>query len=100
MNYEPLCREQWLEYTTLLSGYILSAQGDRMLMANSVEGRFPFLDPDLVDFVNTLPGEMKLQDMNEKIPFKRGFRRYDSRHHTSSSETTLQVSRYSKFLFQ
>ena len=26
-----------------------SSQGDRMLMANSVEGRFPFLDPDVVD---------------------------------------------------
>ena len=30
---------------TLLSGYLLSSQGDRMLMAHSVEGRFPFLDP-------------------------------------------------------
>ena len=29
---------------TLLSGYLLSSQGDRMLMAHSVEGRFPFLD--------------------------------------------------------
>ena len=33
---------------TLLPGYLLSSQGDRMLMAHSVEGRFPFLDRDLV----------------------------------------------------
>jgi len=29
---------------TLLPGYLLSSQGDRSLMAHSVEGRFPFFD--------------------------------------------------------
>jgi asparagine synthase (glutamine-hydrolysing) len=51
---------------TLLSGYILSAQGDRMLMAHSVEGRFPFLDSQLIDFANQLPARHKLMSMNEK----------------------------------
>ena len=36
-----LAQDQYLEIRTLLSGYLLSSQGDRMLMANSVEGRFP-----------------------------------------------------------
>ena len=44
-DWDPLCRGQWLEMTTLLAGYTLASQGDRMLMANSVEGRFPYLDP-------------------------------------------------------
>src|SRR5262249_11769090 len=35
-NWDPLSRGQWLEMTTLLAGYILASQGDRMLMANSV----------------------------------------------------------------
>ena len=39
-----LAQDQYLEVRTLLSGYLLSSQGDRMLMAHSVEGRFPFLD--------------------------------------------------------
>ena len=39
-----LAQDQYLEIRTLLSGYLLSSQGDRMLMAHSVEGRFPFLD--------------------------------------------------------
>ena len=43
-----LAQDQYLEVRTLLSGYLLSSQGDRMLMAHSVEGRFPFLDPDVV----------------------------------------------------
>ena len=42
--WSPLAQDQYLEVHTLLSGYLLSSQGDRMLMANSVEGRFPFLD--------------------------------------------------------
>ena len=65
-GWDMLCRAQWLEYTTLLSGYILSAQGDRMLMANSVEGRFPFLDCNLVDFANQIPAPQKLFSLDEK----------------------------------
>ncbi|MBM4319662.1 MAG: asparagine synthase (glutamine-hydrolyzing), partial [Deltaproteobacteria bacterium] len=34
-RWEPLCRAQYLEITTLLSGYLLSSQGDRMLMGHS-----------------------------------------------------------------
>lgn len=72
-DWSPLNRDQWLEYRTLLTGYILSAQGDRMLMANSVEGRFPFLDPLFVDFADTLPVDLKLKDLNEKYILKKVF---------------------------
>jgi asparagine synthase (glutamine-hydrolysing) len=65
-SWDPLCRAQWLEMVSLLSGYILSAQGDRMLMANSVEGRFPFLDCNFVDFANQLPARHKLLGLDEK----------------------------------
>jgi asparagine synthase (glutamine-hydrolysing) len=72
-GWDPLSRGQWLEMTTLLAGYILASQGDRMLMANSVEGRFPFLDPDVVDFANTLPARHKLYGLEEKYLLKRAF---------------------------
>lgn len=72
-TWPDLCRDQWLEYTTLLAGYILSAQGDRMLMANSVEGRFPFLDHRLGEFANHLPPEMKLRGYTEKYILKKAF---------------------------
>ena len=42
---------EFLEAKYLLPGYILSSQGDRMAMANSVEGRYPFLDYRVVEFV-------------------------------------------------
>lgn len=72
-TWDPLCRAQWLEMITLLSGYILSAQGDRMLMAHSVEGRFPFLDCNLVDFTNQLPARHKLLALDEKHLLKIAF---------------------------
>ena len=73
-KWDLLCRAQWLEMVTLLPGYILSAQGDRMLMANSVEGRFPFLDYRLVDFANQLPPRHKLLALNEKHLLKIAFK--------------------------
>jgi asparagine synthase (glutamine-hydrolysing) len=54
-----------------MSGYLLSSQGDRMLMANSVEGRFPFLDSDVVEFCNALPASYKLNILDEKHILKR-----------------------------
>lgn len=71
--WDPLSRAQWLEMTTLLPGYILASQGDRMLMAHSVEGRFPFLDPDLVQVAAALPARHKLLGLEEKYVLKRAF---------------------------
>ncbi len=51
---------------TLLSSYLLSSQGDRMLMAHSVEGRFPFLDREVMALAGTLPDGYLLQGLEEK----------------------------------
>jgi asparagine synthase (glutamine-hydrolysing) len=72
-RWDPTCRAQWLEMSTLLPGYILSSQGDRMLMANSVEGRFPFLDRDVVELSNGLPARHKLLALDEKHILKHAF---------------------------
>ena len=66
-----LGQDQYLEVRTLLSGYILPSQGDRMLMAHSVEGRFPFLDADVMQLANSLPDEHKLRVLDEKHVLKR-----------------------------
>lgn len=70
-GWKPLARAQYLEMTTFLSGYLLSAQGDRMLMANSVEGRFPYLDHRLIEFAARLPAGLKLRGLREKFILKR-----------------------------
>jgi len=73
MGWDPVSRAQWLEFTILLPGYILSSQGDRMLMGNSVEGRFPFLDASVIDLANALPSRHKLLALEEKHILKRAF---------------------------
>lgn len=65
-TWEPLSQAQYLEATTLLPGYILSSQGDRMAMAHGVEGRFPFLDVRLVEFAASLPPRLRLRALNDK----------------------------------
>jgi asparagine synthase (glutamine-hydrolysing) len=67
-------RAQWLEWKTLLPGYLLSTQGDRMSMAHSVEGRCPFLDYRVVEWAARLPNDLKLgPNMDEKWILKQAF---------------------------
>ena len=73
-TWEPLGQAQYLEITTLLSGYLLSSQGDRMLMGHSVEGRFPFLDHNVMELACALPPEVKLRVLSEKHVLKEAAR--------------------------
>jgi asparagine synthase (glutamine-hydrolysing) len=70
-QWSHLAQDQHLEIRTLLSGYLLSSQGDRMLMSHSVEGRFPFLDKDVVTLADSLPAAYKLRVLDEKHVVKR-----------------------------
>jgi asparagine synthase (glutamine-hydrolysing) len=70
-SWDSLCQAQYLETKFLLPGYILSSQGDRMTMAHSVEGRFPFLDHRVVEFASRLPVSLKMKVLNEKYLLKR-----------------------------
>lgn len=65
-RWHPLAQAQYLEIAHLLPGYILSAQGDRVSMAHAVEGRFPFLDPRVVDAAARIPARLKLKGLREK----------------------------------
>lgn len=65
-----LAKAQYIETRIFMSGYLLSSQGDRMAMANSVEGRYPFLDHRVMEFCATLPDEFKLNGLKEKFLLK------------------------------
>jgi asparagine synthase (glutamine-hydrolysing) len=67
-------RAQWLEMTVFMSNYLLTSQGDRVSMANSVELRVPFLDHRLIDFTARLPARWKLHGLEEKYVLKKAFR--------------------------
>jgi asparagine synthase (glutamine-hydrolysing) len=66
-------RAQYLEIITLLRGYLLASQGDRMTMANSIEGRYPFLDHEFVRFASTLPQRFKLCGLKDKMILRQAF---------------------------
>ena len=70
-SWSPLAQDQFLEVHTLLSGYLLASQGDRMLMAHSVEGRFPFLDRRVAALAESLPAKYKLRALDEKHVLKK-----------------------------
>ncbi|WP_156899994.1 asparagine synthase (glutamine-hydrolyzing) [Luteimonas mephitis] len=66
MRWSPLARDQYVEAKSLLAGYLLSSQGDRVAMANSIETRVPFLDHRVIEFANRLPPSYKIRGMTEK----------------------------------
>jgi asparagine synthase (glutamine-hydrolysing) len=72
-TWDSFNKAQYLECKTLLSNYLLCSQGDRMLMANTVEGRFPFLDHEVIEFASRLPLSLKMKVLNEKYLLKRAF---------------------------
>ena len=73
-RWSPLAQAQYLEIRIFLAEYLLSSQGDRMAMAHSIEGRFPFLDHHVIEFCNRLPPDFKLRGLYEKQILKHAVR--------------------------
>ncbi|MFJ6016868.1 asparagine synthase (glutamine-hydrolyzing) [Streptomyces sp. NPDC092952] len=69
----PTQKAQWLEFRTLLAGYLLSSQGERMGLAHGVENRCPFLDPAVVRAAASV--NLRFDDgWEEKAVLKEAFR--------------------------
>ena len=64
-------RRSYIDYKLRLSDHLLGEHGDRMFFSHSVEGRHPFLDMELLDFVVTVPDKYKLNGTNEKYILKK-----------------------------
>lgn len=73
-GYDYLTKAQWIELNMFMSGYLLSSQGDRMGMANSIEGRYPFLDHRVIEFCMQLNPDLKLKGLNEKYLLKKAMK--------------------------
>ncbi len=73
-RWHHLARAQYLEATSLLSGYLLSSQGDRVTAGNAVEGRFPFLDHRVVELGTRIPPAHKILGLREKLVLKKAMR--------------------------
>ena len=62
----------WSQYC--LSGYILKVLDDAQSMAHSIEGRLPFLDVDLMEYVFSLPENIYFKGDIEKGLLREGFK--------------------------
>ena len=71
----PLSQVQYLDLKTYLPGDILT-KVDRASMAHSLEVRVPILDHPLVEWMATLPPELKLKGREGKYIFKKSLEPY------------------------
>ncbi|MFZ6645825.1 XrtA/PEP-CTERM system amidotransferase [Undibacterium sp. TJN25] len=72
---DPLSLLQYLDFKTYLPGDILT-KVDRASMAHSLEVRVPLLDHEFVEWVSSLPPEMKLHGGEGKYIFKKSLKPY------------------------
>ncbi len=64
---DPLNKSLFIWAKSFLPNFILTFLGDRMEMAHSIEGRVPFLDHRVVEFVGRVPVAMKIRGLTEKF---------------------------------
>ena len=70
-NLSSQKRRSYIDYKLRLSDHLLGEHGDRMFFSHSVEGRHPFLDAELLEFVITIPDKYKLKGVDEKYILKK-----------------------------
>lgn len=73
---DHLSRSLYLWSRTMLPHYLLTVLGDRMEMAHSIEGRLPFLDHKVVEYVVSLPSQFKIKGMLEKYTLREAAKPY------------------------
>ena len=88
-RWDPLSQAQYWEIRQFLAGYLLSSQGDRVSMANGVEGRYPFLDIDVFELSRRMPPRLKLRVPARKRRPQAGVPRRVARGHRSAHQVSL-----------
>lgn len=73
-NLDPFNATRFMTFNQLVS-YIIPTLGDRVEMANSVECRTPFLDKNLIEFVQKVPTQhfMDIENLQEKHLLQKAF---------------------------
>jgi asparagine synthase (glutamine-hydrolysing) len=74
-HLDPLTQILYIDTRSNLPDDLLMV-GDKMSMANSLEARVPFLDYRLIEFIESLPPQMKLKGMTGKYLHKKALRKW------------------------
>jgi asparagine synthase (glutamine-hydrolysing) len=69
-GWDPVARMQHIDLFTWLRGDIL-VKADKMTMANSLELRVPFLDPEVFEVASRLPFDQKITRSTTKFALRR-----------------------------
>lgn len=69
-NINILHKRSYIDYKLRLVDHLLGDHGDKMVFANGVECRYPFLDKDLIEFATLIPPKLKLNNFEEKYILK------------------------------
>lgn len=72
----PLNQSLYLWSKTRLANYLLVMLGDRMEMANSIEGRVPFLDHHVVEVMRSQPVTQKIRGGSQKFILREAARSF------------------------
>lgn len=67
----PIHKRSYLDFKLRLSDHLVADHGDRVAYAHSVEARYPFLDPRVMDLAKRIPPSLKLNGGVEKYLLKR-----------------------------
>lgn len=64
-------KRSYLDLKLRLSDHLIADHCDRVNYANGVEGRYPFLDINVVEFMKIIPYDLKLNNLVEKYILKK-----------------------------
>lgn len=70
-RWDPYNRTLYLSSRIFMTSHLLASRGDRALMANSVEGRYPFLDRTVQEFMAAVPPAIKTTWLTDKYLLRR-----------------------------
>jgi asparagine synthase (glutamine-hydrolysing) len=70
-RWDLLNRTLYLSSRILMTNHLLGSHGDRAVMAHSVEGRHPFLDRAVQEFLGTVPPSVKTRVFSAKFLLRR-----------------------------
>lgn len=72
----PTDQRSYLDFKLRMADHLLGDHGDRLAYAHSVEARYPFLDPGILEFATRVPPSFKLRQGQEKYLLRRLAHRY------------------------
>lgn len=69
-NRHRIHQRSYADFKLRIADHLLADHGDRVVFANSIEARYPFLDIDLINFVRTIPPHLMVKNGTEKYLLK------------------------------